>query len=115
MQQVTIGGTLYQVKATVYDVLSLLKRHEEKLLRRANRIQKGKRVKSEAEINFEFVIDALYTFLVPKKFLFISIKPFISRKALAKAITLEELKHCDVLISQLTGLSTGESGDTRLR
>lgn len=108
MRTITINNQQYQIRASVYDVMSLLSDQQAYLVERENRIKRNKPVPPESEVAFNFVIEAIWRFLVPRRILFCKLKPFITKKSLAKAITIEELKQCDKIIAEITGLSVGE-------
>lgn len=99
---------MYQLRASVYDVIELLKDNERTLLDIENRKRKNKPVPNDYEVTFGFVIEALWRFLVPKRVLFLKFRPFLTRKRLARALTLDELKEADRVIARITGLSEGE-------
>lgn len=105
MRTITINNQQYQLRASVYEVMSLLRDQQAYLVERENRIKRNKPVPPESEVVFWFIIEALWRFLVPRRILFFKFKPFISKKALAQAITLEELKQCDKIIAEITGMA----------
>jgi len=108
MRTVTIGGKLYQVRASVYDVVTILSKNERRLLEIENNRRNNKKGQSEYELITDFIIDSLWQFLVPKRILGIPFKPFLSKKSLKKAISIDELKEIDTVIADLTGLAKGE-------